>query len=146
MTLRALNTKLKAAEKGHDLLKKKADALNMRFRAILIQYRQKKEEMGKLMRAASICLTETKFIMGKETQVILQGVKQASFCVRLTTENVVGVYLPVFEPVHDSNAQAADKTGLSKGGFKVKESRKLYLIALNNIVKVAVPSDYIHDT
>lgn len=30
-----MKTRLKAAQKGHSLLKKKADALNMRFRSIL---------------------------------------------------------------------------------------------------------------
>jgi vacuolar-type H+-ATPase subunit D/Vma8 len=39
-TLNGLQGKLKAAQKGHDLLKKKADALNLRFRSVLKEFKQ----------------------------------------------------------------------------------------------------------
>lgn len=38
------------AAAGHSLLKKKADALNMRFRQILRKIVETKEEMGKVMK------------------------------------------------------------------------------------------------
>ncbi len=41
------------AAAGHSLLKKKADALNMRFRQILRKIVETKEEMGKVMKVRS---------------------------------------------------------------------------------------------
>lgn len=43
---------------GHSLLKKKADALNMRFRQILKKIVETKEEMGKVMKASFFSLAQ----------------------------------------------------------------------------------------
>lgn len=42
------------AAAGHSLLKKKADALNMRFRQILRKIVETKEEMGKVMKVGLV--------------------------------------------------------------------------------------------
>jgi len=46
MALNGIKNTLKGAEKGHSLLKKKADALNMRFRLILREIKDKKRKNG----------------------------------------------------------------------------------------------------
>lgn len=43
-----MKTRLRAAQKGHSLLKKKADALNMRFRTILTQIVEVSEKLPNL--------------------------------------------------------------------------------------------------
>ena len=43
---------------GHSLLKKKADALNMRFRQILRKIVETKEEMGRVMKASFFSLAQ----------------------------------------------------------------------------------------
>ena len=45
MTLITFKTRLKGAQKGHSLLKKKSDALVMRFRGILKVLKESKEKM-----------------------------------------------------------------------------------------------------
>lgn len=48
----------RSASPGHSLLKKKADALNMRFRQILKKIVDTKEEMGKVMKASFFSLAQ----------------------------------------------------------------------------------------
>lgn len=52
--------KLKAAQKGHGLLKKKSDALTIRFRTILREILRMKEQMGANMKVASFSLAEAR--------------------------------------------------------------------------------------
>jgi vacuolar-type H+-ATPase subunit D/Vma8 len=67
---------LKAAQKGHDLLKKKADALNMKFRDCLSEFKQvsfisfvllvahlfqKKIQMGTQMKTAGVSVSKINF-------------------------------------------------------------------------------------
>eukprot|EP01127_Copromyxa_protea_P003174 TRINITY_DN13031_c0_g1_i1.p1 TRINITY_DN13031_c0_g1~~TRINITY_DN13031_c0_g1_i1.p1 ORF type:complete len:266 (-),score=73.79 TRINITY_DN13031_c0_g1_i1:44-778(-) len=138
MTLNSLKQRLKAAQRGHGLLKKKADALNMRFRSILRDIKDKKDAMAKTFSDASFTLTQARFVaVDNLTQVVIQGATQASFKVQMTTENVVGVHLPVFDTVNDRNGPLQDMTGLDRGGQKVNQCRDTYLKALEFVVKLA---------
>ena len=60
---------LKCAQTGHSLLKKKADALQLRFRMILKQIVETKTTMGEVMKEASFSLAEAKFARGDFNQV-----------------------------------------------------------------------------
>jgi len=137
MAHQGLKARLKAAVQGHSLLKKKADALNLRFRAILKEIKTKKEEMGVQMKAAAFSLTQAKYAAGENIpQMIIQSVSTASYKVRLTTENVVGVHLPIFDPFKEDK-QSQDLTALSKGGQQVAKSRETFLKALEALVRLA---------
>jgi V-type H+-transporting ATPase subunit D len=139
MTLNGLQGKLKAAQKGHDLLKKKADALNLRFRAVLKDFKTKKEEMGAQMKLAGVSVSKINFAgSGNLTQTVIHNVTTATYKVKLKSENVVGVHLPVFDSINERSGQPiADLTGLGRGGEQVNSCRKLYLTALAGIVKLA---------
>ena len=56
--------RLKGAQTGHRLLKKKADALQLKFRSILKKIIETKQLMGEVMKEASFSLAETKFASG----------------------------------------------------------------------------------
>lgn len=59
-----MKTKLKGAQKGHTLLKRKSDALTVRFRAILQKISDAKMKMGKVMQNASFSLAEVYYVAG----------------------------------------------------------------------------------
>ena len=94
--------RLKGAQKGHSLLKKKADALNMRFRDILrkivevtfffteLLLIKNKILMGEVMKEAAFSLAEAKFTAGDFSHTVIQNVSQAQYRVRMKKENVVG--------------------------------------------------------
>ena len=73
-----MKARLKGAQTGRNLLKKKADALMMRFRQILKRIIETKTLMGEVMREASLSLAEAKFTMGDFSQQILQNVGKAA--------------------------------------------------------------------
>eukprot|EP01115_Flamella_aegyptia_P004422 TRINITY_DN19067_c0_g1_i1.p1 TRINITY_DN19067_c0_g1~~TRINITY_DN19067_c0_g1_i1.p1 ORF type:complete len:82 (-),score=25.43 TRINITY_DN19067_c0_g1_i1:42-287(-) len=61
MVLTTMKTKLKGAVRGHSLLKKKSDALTLRFRAILSKIADAKEGMGKQMKESYFALATAKY-------------------------------------------------------------------------------------
>lgn len=62
--LAMIKGRLIGANKGHGLLKKKADALTMRFRQILKEILDCKTSMGERMKDSYFALTEVKYAAG----------------------------------------------------------------------------------
>eukprot|EP01092_Planopodium_desertum_P016495 TRINITY_DN92218_c0_g1_i3.p1 TRINITY_DN92218_c0_g1~~TRINITY_DN92218_c0_g1_i3.p1 ORF type:complete len:281 (-),score=16.88 TRINITY_DN92218_c0_g1_i3:60-851(-) len=138
MNLQILKTKLKGAEMGHSLLKKKSDALTLRFRAILRKIIDAKEKMGDDMKMGSFSLSRAKFAYGREfSHQLLEAVDQATFKLRTQTDNVAGVHLPVFKVETDGANNMADLLGLSRGGTQIKESVKIHEKALEGLIELA---------
>lgn len=131
-----MKARLKGAQTGRNLLKKKADALSMRFRQILKRIIETKTLMGEVMREASLSLAEAKFTMGDFSQQILQNVNKASIKVKARRDNVAGVQLPVFESYKDGNS-SMDLTGLSRGGQQMKKLRDNYEKAMEVLIDLA---------
>jgi len=139
MALTTMQTKLKGAVKGHSLLKKKADALTLRFRAILKKIAECKEKMGTNMRSASFSLATAKYAAHPAdfTHIVLENVGSANYKLKMNTDNVAGVYLPNFEQINDSSKIPQELTGLSKGGSQIKKARDEYLKALEGLMELA---------
>jgi len=70
------------------------------------------------------------------SHMVIENVDQPTFKLKMGTENVVGVKLPVFEP-WASTAQSREYTGLGQGGQKVKACRETYFKALEALVEIA---------
>jgi len=139
MALTNMKTKLRGAVKGHSLLKKKSDALTLRFRAILKKIADAKERMGLNMRAASFSLASAKYAAHPAdfTHIVLENVGTAAFRLKLNTDNVAGVYLPHFDQYNDSSKLPQEMTGLSRGGTQIKKCRDTYITALEGLIELA---------
>ncbi|POV94327.1 hypothetical protein PSTT_16913, partial [Puccinia striiformis] len=97
MNLNLVKQRLKGAQTGHSLLKKKVDALTKRFRAITQKIDHTKREMGRVMQLAAFSLAEVTYTSGNDIGYQLQeSVKEATFKVSTHQENVSGVILPTF--------------------------------------------------
>uniref|UniRef100_A0AC35U0K9 V-type proton ATPase subunit D n=1 Tax=Rhabditophanes sp. KR3021 TaxID=114890 RepID=A0AC35U0K9_9BILA len=131
-----MKTRLKGAQKGHSLLKKKADALNLRFRDILKKIVHNKILMGEVMKEAAFSLAEAKFTAGDFAHTVTQNVKNPQYRVRTKKDNVVGVILPVFEAYQDG-PDTYDLTGLGKGGSNIAKLKKNYQKAVELLVELA---------
>jgi len=128
--------RLKGAQTGHSLLKKKADALQMRFRLILGKIIETKTLMGEVMKEAAFSLAEAKFASGDFNQQILQNVNRAQIKVRTKKDNVAGVSLPVFES-YQEGGDSYELTGLARGGQQLAKLKKNYQKAIGVLVDLA---------
>ncbi|KAL5281283.1 ATP6V1D family protein [Megaselia abdita] len=131
-----MKIRLAGAQKGHGLLKKKADALQMRFRMILGKIIKTKTLMGDVMKEAAFSLAEAKFATGDFNQVVLQNVTKAQIKIRTKKDNVAGVTLPVFESYQDGS-DTYELAGLARGGQQLAKLKKNYQSAVKLLVELA---------
>jgi V-type H+-transporting ATPase subunit D len=137
-SLGLMKTKLKAAQQGHDLLKRKSEALTKRFREITRRIDEAKRKMGRVMQVAAFSLAEVTYAVGGDIGYQIQeSAKQARFRVRTKQENVSGVLLPAFESFTVESNNDFGLTGLGKGGQQVQRCREIYARAVETLVELA---------
>jgi V-type H+-transporting ATPase subunit D len=130
--------KLKGAETGHSLLKRKSEALTKRFREITRRIDEAKRKMGRVMQIAAFSLAEVTYAVGGDIGYQIQeSVKAARFRVRTKQENVSGVFLPQFESYMTEGNNDFAMTGLGKGGQQVQRCRETYARAVETLVELA---------
>ncbi|XP_044520759.1 V-type proton ATPase subunit D [Gracilinanus agilis] len=131
-----MKARLKGAQTGRNLLKKKSDAMTLRFRQILKKVIQTKVLMGEVMREAAFSLAEAKFTAGDFSATVIQNVNKAQVKIRTKKDNVAGVTLPVFEHYHEGT-DSYELTGLARGGEQVTKLKKNYGKAVELLVELA---------
>jgi len=135
-----MKSKLKGAQIGHDLLKRKSEALTKRFRDITKRIDEAKRKMGRVMQIAAFSLAEVTYAVGNNQigYQITESVRQAKFRVRTRQENVSGVFLPQFESFQlEEVGNEFKMTGLGKGGQQVQRCRETYTRAVETLVELA---------
>ncbi|CAL8471857.1 g11399 [Coccomyxa elongata] len=135
--LAVMKARLVGAVKGHALLKKKADALTVRFRQILKKIVDTKQSMGKTMRESAFALTEAKYAAGEFRHTVFDSVETAQVRVVAQTDNVAGVKIPKFEHTMTGGEGKMGLTGLGKGGQQVQQCRKAFLKSVELLVELA---------
>jgi V-type H+-transporting ATPase subunit D len=137
--LAVVKNRLSGAQRGYRLLKKKADALTMRYRSILKKIVELKAKMGTTMKQSAFCLTEAKYVAGEGIKhAVLDSVSSANVRVRAFTDNVAGVKLPRFESrLAGLEIARGTMTGLGSGGKQLQKCKKAYLEAVEVLVELA---------
>eukprot|EP00271_Cylindrocystis_brebissonii_P020873 TRINITY_DN7171_c0_g1_i1.p1 TRINITY_DN7171_c0_g1~~TRINITY_DN7171_c0_g1_i1.p1 ORF type:complete len:248 (+),score=47.97 TRINITY_DN7171_c0_g1_i1:140-883(+) len=136
--LTVIKARLIGATKGHQLLKKKSDALTMQFRQILKKIVQTKESMGDVMKESAFALTVAKYAGGDNiTHIVFENVDKATVKVRAKTDNVAGVKLPKFEHFVEAGETKNDLTGLARGGRDIQLCRAAFVKAIELLVELA---------
>ncbi|KAI8929454.1 ATP synthase subunit D-domain-containing protein [Entophlyctis helioformis] len=136
MALTGMKNRLKGAQTGHSLLKRKSEALTRRFRDILRKIDEAKRKMGKVMQVASFSYAEVKYSTGDIGFQIRESVKTAQLKVKAKAENVSGVMLPVFEMAVDGQ-NSFELTGLGRGGQQVQKCKDTYQKAVQVLIELA---------
>ncbi|KAH8681631.1 ATP synthase subunit D-domain-containing protein [Xylariales sp. PMI_506] len=137
-SLGIMKAKLKGAETGHNLLKRKSEALTKRFRDITRRIDEAKRKMGRVMQIAAFSLAEVTYAVGGDIGYQVQeSARQARFRLRTKQENVSGVLLPAFESYQTEGNNDFGLTGLGKGGQQVQRSRETYARAVETLVELA---------
>merc|ERR1711998_681815 len=136
MVLTSLKTRRKGAQRGHKLLKSKADALQLRFRAMLQEIIDAKVEMAEFLTQAFFSSAEAYYLAGDYRANVMEKVKSAWTRVDAHSDNIAGVKLPVFELNQDKkSAPAGGFTGA--GGKKIVKCQNMFTEALIRIIKLA---------
>eukprot|EP01061_Rhynchopus_euleeides_P043820 TRINITY_DN765_c0_g1_i2.p2 TRINITY_DN765_c0_g1~~TRINITY_DN765_c0_g1_i2.p2 ORF type:complete len:247 (+),score=112.86 TRINITY_DN765_c0_g1_i2:407-1147(+) len=136
MTLITFKTRLKGAQKGHSLLKKKSDALVMRFRSILKVLKESKERMDDEIKAAHFALARSEYHAGDSgvAFAVQECMKQNPLKTRIRSDNVAGVSIPIFS--RGEILAGNDTAGMGKGGEQIREARDCWQKTLANLVTV----------
>jgi V-type H+-transporting ATPase subunit D len=129
--------KKKAAQSGHGLLKKKADALKMKFREYAKQIAETKSGMAADSSSAFFSLTQAEYAAGNFKQKVSEGSMTARIRVGAGIDNVAGVKLPVFTYYETGAATDNASLGLVGGGKKIQMVREKYSALLQNLIKLA---------
>ncbi|KAF2199546.1 vacuolar ATP synthase subunit D [Delitschia confertaspora ATCC 74209] len=128
-SLGLMKSKLKGAQTGHDLLKRKK---------ITRRIDEAKRKMGRVMQIAAFSLAEVTYAVGGDIGYQIQeSAKNARFRVRTKQENVSGVLLPQFESYMTEGNNDFGLTGLGKGGQQVQRCRETYARAVETLVELA---------
>ena len=155
--LAVVKNRLIGAQRGYKLLKKKADALSLRYRQILKKIVQTKLSMGENMKSASFAWTEAKYVGGDGIKhTVLDSVDgKAEIRVRAYADNVAGVKIPKFNACGSGSLIGAsgegsgetgtttatesksELTGLGRGGKQIQKCKKAYKEALQTLVELA---------
>lgn len=138
MTLGVMKGKLKGAQQGHSLLKRKSEALTKRFREITQRIDDAKRKMGRVMQTAAFSLAEVQYATGDNIGYqVAELVHQARFLVAARQENVSGVRLPRFDSVVNEEINDFKMTGLGRGGQQVQRAKAVYTKAVEALVELA---------
>eukprot|EP00536_Pseudo-nitzschia_multiseries_P013476 jgi/Psemu1/245361/estExt_Genewise1.C_5760026 len=129
--------KKKAAEGGHRLLKKKADALKVKFRDYAKSIAETKSGMSGDASSAFFSLTQAEYAAGNFKQKVAEGSMNARIRVGAGVDNVAGVKLPVFTK-YETGAEADNQSlGLIGGGKKIVAVREKFTVLLEKLIKLA---------
>ena len=140
-----MKVKQKGAQKGHALLKRKADALTAKFRGVLARIRAAKHEMGALMRHAALAMAQVNYAAGDISMPVREAVQgAASLQVRARTENVAGVQLPALEAFLAPAPPVLDLTAISRGGQQVQKCRETHQRVLHALLHLATLQTAFH--
>jgi len=140
MMLQSLKLRRKGAFQGFSLLKKKSDALTARFRGMLKEIVDTKKFMGEELREASFALAKASWASeGGQSfkNQIVEAVRNPAVTLKVTSENVAGVRLPIFQMEIDSTVDVMGHMGVTRGGQVLLSCRDRYLKALSASIKLA---------
>ena len=101
--LTAIKERYAAAKTGHDLLKRKSDAIKVNLNNILKKILVTKRRVGVSIKESFFSFTEAHWAAGDFNNIVIENTKEASYRIRTKINNVAGVKLPVFDRAISTN-------------------------------------------
>ncbi len=137
MELLMLKRRKDLAEKGHDLLKEKRDALIMEFFDILEDVRKLRNDVNEALKEAYDALAMTKMIMGplkvEEVATSIPPILELD----VSTRNVMGVRVPLLRVEEKSESTLISSYGFTDTSAKLDEAVEKFRNALKAIIRLA---------
>ncbi|KAI5191345.1 V-type H+-transporting ATPase subunit D [Nematocida sp. AWRm77] len=132
MTLGQLQGRVKSAEKGKSLIKRKADALQIKHKEIAGELYRKKIELEKQMENAFFLLTKAKFY-GGDLRLAMHQAKTNSLSIKIDLEHVAGMNIPVYSIPEEIKQQYF----VGQSGKLIGECRMQFLLCFSLMTEIA---------
>jgi V/A-type H+-transporting ATPase subunit D len=136
MELILLQRRRQLAEKGHNLLKEKRDALVMEFFSTLEDIRKLREDVNTSLQTAFRALLEAKMVLGPAKLTELSSDLPYSFQIEADTKNIMGVRVPILKAKEETLADALPYNMIDTTA-KMDEAIKKFQHAMRLIVRLA---------
>jgi len=138
MNLQIFKQKIVSAKKGHELLKKKCDALKSKFRIVMTDLLKYKNDMGKLAEEATLLLVKAQVDAGEFNHIVKNSVKRATIRIDINADNIAGVMLPIMslKETEDTDSNMS-QIGLEKGGAQIQNTKDTFKDLVKLLVKIA---------
>ncbi|MFQ6126809.1 MAG: V-type ATP synthase subunit D [Candidatus Heimdallarchaeota archaeon] len=137
MALLGFKTRLNLAQKGHDLLREKMDALVMEFFGLLEDVKKAREEVFVEFKKAFSALIEAKMLMGPvKLREVALGVPY-SLKIRTETKNIMGVRVPLLQLETPPEKASSLFYGFSDTSAKLDECIKAFQDVLRHVLHLA---------
>lgn len=137
MELLILKRRKDLAEKGHDLLKEKRDALIMEFFDILEDVRKLRNDVNEALKEAYDALAMTKMIMGPLKVEEVASSIPPILELDVSTRNVMGVRVPLLRVEEKSESTLISSYGFTDTSAKLDEAVEKFRNALKAIIRLA---------
>jgi len=133
-----MKQRLKSAQKGHSLLKKKADALQNRFRTILKEIVQVRTDvMTRAMPEALFALAQANYAAGSSFgNVVRENIGTARLKIRFDQDNIAGVKIPKFIPEVNPRDEM-DLLGVGQGGKAIQNCKGQWETCIKVLINLA---------
>jgi V/A-type H+-transporting ATPase subunit D len=137
MELLILKRRKNLADKGHDLLKEKRDALIMEFFDILEDIRKLRSDVNDALKEAYDALSLAKMVMGplKVEEVATSVLPILELDV--STRNVMGVRVPLLRVEEKAESTLVSSYGFTDTSAKLDEAVEKFRNALKAIIRLA---------
>ncbi|MEM2133473.1 MAG: V-type ATP synthase subunit D [Candidatus Jordarchaeaceae archaeon] len=137
MELLILKRRRSLAEKGHDLLKEKRDALIMEFFDILEDTRKLRSDVNNALKEAYEALAMAKMVMGPlKVEEVASGVPPI-LALDVSTRNVMGVRVPLLRVEEKPETAVISSYGFTDTSAKLDEAVEKFRNALKAIIRLA---------
>eukprot|EP00801_Mesodinium_rubrum_P005793 Mrub_05797.p1 GENE.Mrub_05797~~Mrub_05797.p1 ORF type:complete len:250 (-),score=53.49 Mrub_05797:62-811(-) len=138
MSLQTMKNKYLSAQNGHRLLKKKADALDMKLRAIMLDLMNSKKNMGASFNKAFKSINEANYCVRDLSKQINESLSdhEHSTKTKMQTENVAGVFAPKFVNISERGKNNFSHMFLQQGGIYVKGCQVNFQSLLDELISI----------
>ena len=137
MSLITFKSRLKGAQKGYSLLKKKVDALMIRYGKMQNELRDAKLSIVDQMKHAHFSVTNALFVAGDITFAVQESLHTPAFKTTVKLDNIAGVAVPSLTQSGNDADFASASSGIARGGEQLREARQTFRDMLNLTLRVA---------
>jgi V/A-type H+-transporting ATPase subunit D len=136
MELILLQRRRLLAEKGHNLLKEKRDALIMEFFSTLEDIRKIREDVNSALQTAFRALLEAKMVLGPAKMTEMSLNIPFSVGIEVDTRNIMGVRVPILKSIEEVKEHVVPYNVLDTTA-KMDETVKKFQQAIQMIIRLA---------